>query len=382
MADTANFIPSSPFDAFSGGGFSGGEGAGGLMPSLPAAAAAPTVTAMPGPVGGYTYESLRGFDPTLPADPFQGAALPAPVAGGGAPYSIPAPYMPPGGGYMAPPDVTVAGAGPGTTAAGVVTAGTPYSPGGVEVDEYGQVTQGGGEGSPATLPSGARPPAVQTAQASPVEQPYDPGPGNTLTPQGAQAAAQAALSGVKPSIVDEGGPMSWLARNILEPYKKSGVPELLGIGIPAASLIRNLSLMQGGQQPLDPLQQQRLQMAQQQQNVAQQYLTGQVPASVQQNIQAQTQARVQQIRAKYAQLGMSGSTAEQQDIAAAQAQGSRDLATASTQMVNAGAAMMNLPAQQFQTLTREQLAQDAAFSDALAKFVASLSAGPAQTKTP
>ena len=121
-------------------------------------------------------------------------------------------------------------------------------------------------------------------------------------------------------------------------------------------------------------------MMRQQQQTAQQYMQGRVTPEMQQNIQNQVQANIQQIKAKYAQMGMSGSTAEAQEIAGAEARGAAMLGQAQAQMMQTGAQMMGLPTNMVARLSAQQLAQDQAFSDALAQFLAQAGAVP-PTKT-
>lgn len=215
--------------------------------------------------------------------------------------------------------------------------------------------------------------------------------GYSLTPEGSEMAARLATAGAPTATVPGGGAgfFDFLSKNILEPYKKSGIPEVLdiggkvaGVGIPAYSILSQLSRQQGGQTPLSALQQEQLNALRTQQNAYQQMMSGQVPASVQQTLQRQAQAEIQQIKAKYAKLGMSGSTAESQDIAAAQARATAGLAQYQTQMMTAGAQGLGIPVAQIGKLSDQQLREDAAFNDALAKFVAALAGGPPQQQKP
>jgi hypothetical protein len=162
-------------------------------------------------------------------------------------------------------------------------------------------------------------------------------------------------------------------------FKKDYGPlfELGSLGIAGGGLLKQL-LQPGGTEALNPLQQEQLNMMRQQQQTAQQYMTGQITPEMQQNIQNQTQANIQQIKAKYAQMGMSGSTAEAQEIAGAEARGTAMLGQAQTQMIQTGAQMLGLPTQTIAKLSAQQLAQDKEFSDALAAFVGSLAGTPAK----
>jgi len=155
--------------------------------------------------------------------------------------------------------------------------------------------------------------------------------------------------------------------------------QLASLGIGGGSLLKQL-LQPGGVEALSPLQQEQLNMMRQQQQTAQQYMQGQVTPEMQQNIQNQTQANIQQIKAKYAQMGMSGSTAEAQEIAGAEARGAAMLGQAQANMIQTGAQMLRLPTDMIGRLSAQQLAQDEAFSNALAQFLAQAGAVP-PTKT-
>ena len=248
----------------------------------------------------------------------------------------------------------------------------------------------GGQGDVPTAPAPTSAVPVGTTAAS-AAQTLPGTEGWTLTPEGAQTAAQQAIAGVPatPPVGGGGGPMDWFSRNILGPYKQSGIPEVLdiggkvaGVGIPAYSILSQLSRQQGGQTPLSPLQQEQLNALRTQQNYYQNMAQGNVPASVQQTLQLQAKNEIQKIKAKYAQLGMSGSTAEQQDIAAAQARATAGLAQYQTQMMTTGAQGLGIPVGQIGKLSEQQLRDDAAFNDALAKFVAALAGGPPQQQKP
>lgn len=94
------------------------------------------------------------------------------------------------------------------------------------------------------------------------------------------------------------------------------------LSLATAGLGLGYDVLSGNKQPAGSaqLKQQADQLAQQG-AIEQQYLTtGKLPAGVQASVDQQTAQAIAQIRSKYAQLGLSGSTAEQQDIAAARQQ--------------------------------------------------------------
>jgi hypothetical protein len=186
---------------------------------------------------------------------------------------------------------------------------------------------------------------------------------------------------IKAQGLDKGTP-GWFARNVLDPTKEftKDYGPLLGMGATGAGVLKQL-LQPGGVEALSPLQQEQLNLMRQQQQTAQQYMTGQVPAEMQQNLMNQTKARITAIKDKYAKLGMSGSTAENQDLAAAQAQATQQLGQMQAQMIQTGAQMMGLPAVAISRLTAQQDAQSAAFNAALARFIASMAGRPQDRPT-
>ena len=214
-----------------------------------------------------------------------------------------------------------------------------------------------------------RPPAATSvpASASPIN-PQDMGP-----------AYLGGTTPLEPPGVDPTNTPNFfkrLADSIGEVKKDYGpLFELGSLGVAGGGLLKQL-LQPGGVEALNPLQQEQLNMMRQQQQTAQQYMTGQVTPEMQQNIQNQTQANIQQIKAKYAQMGMSGSTAEAQEIAGAEARGTAQLGQAQSQMIQTGSQMLGLPTQTIAKLSAQQLAQDKDFSDALAAFVGSLAGTP------
>ena len=325
MADVMNFLPAAADIAPTavGEGMSAGFG-----PAAAAGGGGDFASALPGFAGGAEQAfNLGAYMPSMGV----GDITPGAAAGGGAP---PIPGGVPG---AAPATPTVpAGIPAGTTAAGAAS----------------------------VLPSISDDPfsVVTPAQASTI---------NTLSGGPVPAGGGAGV----------GGPFDFLSKNVLGPIKQSGIGELLGVGVPAAGLIKQLASMSGGQTPLSPLQQEQLNAMRAQRGQAEQFMTGAVTPQMEQNFQNQTKAEIQQIKARYAQMGMSGSTAEMQDIAAAQARGTARLGQAQGQMIATGASMLGLPAGYMQKISNEQLAQDAAFSDALARFVASIAGSP-PAKTP
>lgn len=103
---------------------------------------------------------------------------------------------------------------------------------------------------------------------------------------------------------------------------------------------------------------------------------GLLPAGAEQLVQNQLQAQQAAIRQKYAQLGMSGSTAESQDLQAANAQAMAQLFAVGQQMSSQSYSNMNNATGYESSLLRElmqaNMTQDTEMGNALAQFVAGL----------
>ena len=280
------------------------------------------------------------------------------------------------------------------TAPSSTTTGVPAVPGAAPFDPA--IFAVGGTNTPPvdTLPTGytpgggAAPAPAPVASASP-----SPIAGATaqsvapVSPDTTAADIQTAIGNQPPDMLGQGqniaapkagggtGIFDFLSKNVLGPAKE--IAPLASLGAGAYGLINQVA-RPGGVSALSPLQQEQLNMLQQNQQTAQQYIQGNIPDSQAQTIQSGVNAQVNNIKAKYAQMGMTGSTAESQDIAAAQQQGQVQLAQAQQAMIRTGAAMLGLPVNQIGQLTEQQIAQDESFSNALASFAGALSGNPPQ----
>lgn len=112
--------------------------------------------------------------------------------------------------------------------------------------------------------------------------------------------------------------------------------------------------------------------------------TGNLPPGASTAVSNATQDSITSIKAKYAQMGLSGSTMEAQDIASAQARGQSmafDLANQLTQtgLTAAGVSQQDLANQQniYALLMNAQLQNDQQLSDALASFASASALGSA-----
>lgn len=320
MGNLLNYVPSSPFGA---GDTGVGAAAGGLQG------------------GEFGFGGFGGGGEFTPS-----------VAGGGIPYNVPTSPI-----SVSPlPDITPLG-GPATASGSVSAYLTPYG-------QAAQATPPAASPAAGVIPAGA---TVETVTPATAPTPYKYESIDEL---------------IKAQGLDKGTP-GWFARNVLDPTKEftKDYGPLLGMGATGAGVLKQL-LQPGGVEALSPLQQEQLNLMRQQQQTAQQYMTGQVTPEMQQNLMNQTKARITAIKNKYAKLGMSGSTAENQDLAAAQAQATQQLGQMQAQMIQTGAQMMGLPAVAISRLTAQQDAQSAAFNAALARFVASMAGRPQDRPTP
>lgn len=104
------------------------------------------------------------------------------------------------------------------------------------------------------------------------------------------------------------------------------------------------------------------------------YVTsGKLPPGLQQVVDEQTQAAVASIRQKYAQLGASGGTAEQQEIAAAQQRAISTAAQIGSNLLQSGMSATNTSGTLFADLARINQGQTASTGDAIARLAAALS---------
>lgn len=108
---------------------------------------------------------------------------------------------------------------------------------------------------------------------------------------------------------------------------------------------------------------------------------GALPQGEEQDVQNTLAASIAQIKAKYAQMGLSGSTMEQQDIANANNQASAQRATMAQQAVTTGANVLGVSNQGFTNVAASQAADDKSFQEALTAL-ASAFGGAGGTKTP
>jgi hypothetical protein len=204
------------------------------------------------------------------------------------------------------------------------------------------------------------------------------GPSSDLAPSGAGIAGTAAPGGVQSLI-------SKLGTNTADALTKPG--NLLTAAL-AAPLLKNLiSPPQVPQAPqLNALSQGANQFASQQSAIGtaltQPLLTGQLPPAAQQSIQNAVQDAITSTKAKYANLGLSGSTAEADAISNIQNQQTAIRFQIAEQMAQTGlnatsqaANTFGLQDQIFSQLMNAQVTQDQALQQALARFAAASAGG-------
>lgn len=132
-----------------------------------------------------------------------------------------------------------------------------------------------------------------------------------------------------------------------------------------------------GQQPI-PNQAQLTSLAQGAQGVAgleNSLATGKLPPGAEQMVQTSLQDSITGIQSHYASMGLSGSTMEQQDIAAAQQRSQAMRFQLAQQTTQTGLSAAGLSDQIYGQLAQLQLSQDQGLQNALAEFAAASAGG-------
>ena len=102
---------------------------------------------------------------------------------------------------------------------------------------------------------------------------------------------------------------------------------------------------------------------------------GTLPVGVQTGINQATQSAIAAIKSKYASMGMSGSSAEQQDIASAQAQAQAQGANIAMNLMQQGVSETGLSSQIYQELIKNTMASDQNFSSAFTNLATAVGGG-------
>ena len=105
--------------------------------------------------------------------------------------------------------------------------------------------------------------------------------------------------------------------------------------------------------------------------------SGNLPPGAQASVSQALNADIEQIKARYAALGDSGSAAEQQDIANAQNQSAANSFNIATQATNTGLTALGLTTNVYNTLVQDQLNKQQSLQNAFAEFFSTLGLGTA-----
>lgn len=102
---------------------------------------------------------------------------------------------------------------------------------------------------------------------------------------------------------------------------------------------------------------------------------GTLPPGAQQYVDQQTAGQKASIRSKYAQMGMSGSTAEAQELAGVDTAAQSQMFQLASQLYQNGVSQTGASAQLYNTLMNAENQDNAAMGSAISNFVASLGGG-------
>lgn len=103
--------------------------------------------------------------------------------------------------------------------------------------------------------------------------------------------------------------------------------------------------------------------------------TGTLPAGEQAGVNQALQSAIASIKSQYASMGMSGSSAEQQDIANAQSQAQAASAQMQEQLLSTGINETGMSSQLYSELLKNQMASDTNLSNAVANFASAAGGG-------
>ena len=150
---------------------------------------------------------------------------------------------------------------------------------------------------------------------------------------------------------------------------------LSGLGLGAAAL-KQAGLL-GNNTPKGQNQVEQIAGAENSQGqVLTQYLqNGTLPPGMQTGIDNMTQAAKAQIKSRFASMGMSGSSAEQQELAQVDANAQAQAATIAQQLLTTGIGEENSASGMYQALMKNTIADDASLSSAFTNFASSLGGG-------
>lgn len=121
-----------------------------------------------------------------------------------------------------------------------------------------------------------------------------------------------------------------------------------------------------------PLEQAAGNLAQTGSNLTSYLFSGTLPPGAQEAVQGATQAAKAQIRSNYANLGLTGSTMEQQALGMVDQNAAAQTFSIANQLMGEGANFTNLSDQLYQNILNLTLQQDTAFQSALSRFAGGL----------
>lgn len=209
--------------------------------------------------------------------------------------------------------------------------------------------------------NGSSQPQVNLDQSNAGGAPPAAGGNNPVTTAGASAPPAAGSGGLW-NLISGGNGLGGLIKNI---------SPLVAAGVGVNGLIKgNGGVPNGGAQTA---------IAQQQAAAGAPLInamnTGELPPGQEQQVDQQLQAQIAQIKAKYAQNGLSGSTMEQQDIQAAQNASTAQRASMAQQAVQTGISLLGGAQGGYNNLAVQQQALDKEEQEAISSLAAAFGGG-------
>lgn len=351
-------------------------GLGGLLETSSVAGLTPSLAqGISGAAGGALGNAVVGRDPASgaliggaegaalgalsPSNTTPTAATPGGVtsaAASAAPGSVPAPT----------PDVT----GPDVLQGDLTSTPLP-----------GSVGSGAASGTPSNV-SG-----VNTAPATPQVSPLQMSP-LAAAPTASSALAPAAAAtlppaaGATPSAASgapaAGGGETSFAKFLDNPSFSSGLDVLKENPMQALNVATlGYGLMKGQQNPpgYGQIQGEASQLAKQSGQLESYLSSGQLPPGIQNSINAAGEAAAASIRSRYAAQGMSGSSAESQDLANVQTAMAGQAANIAMQLYQQGVAESQVSTQLYEVLMQTAMQQDAELANAVGNFAFAMAGG-------
>lgn len=219
-------------------------------------------------------------------------------------------------------------------------------------------------------------PLAGTALAAPAAAPNALGLTPT-TPSDAPTIGQQAVAGLRTGPAPAVAPPTSI-ENMWNDPSLGNAAKVVGnnanLLLPAAALGVSAMMQPKTQNPQDLIAQQS-QIAKQAQDQIANLQAGKLPAGVQGTIDQQTQQQQAAIRQRYAQMGLSGSTMEQQDLAAVARQAQSQGLQVGAQMAQTALAGLQIPNSIYTQQLATAQAQDKALADSISRFAAAAAGG-------